>query len=82
MRFEPVAFGFWLSEVLAKAGVQNGVLKELFGRLREILRECPGWYYRYVGDDGGGLAKGRFFLVFMFLFLPPCMYVGWGDGGG
>lgn len=27
------------------------------------------------GDDGGGLAKGRFFLVFMFLFLPPCMYV-------
>ncbi|MQM07564.1 hypothetical protein Taro_040409 [Colocasia esculenta] len=37
-------------EVLAKAGAQVGVLKELFGRIGEILRECPGQYYRYHGD--------------------------------
>ncbi|XP_008800045.2 translin [Phoenix dactylifera] len=37
-------------EVLEKARVQIGVLNDLFGRLAEILRECPGQYYRYHGD--------------------------------
>ncbi|XP_010918692.1 uncharacterized protein [Elaeis guineensis] len=37
-------------EVLEKARVQIGVLKDLFGRLAEILRESPGQYYRYHGD--------------------------------
>ncbi|KAG1354940.1 hypothetical protein COCNU_07G010520 [Cocos nucifera] len=33
-------------EVLEKTTVQIGVLKDLFGRLAEILRESPGQYYR------------------------------------
>ncbi|CAL9204053.1 unnamed protein product [Musa hybrid cultivar] len=37
-------------EVLEKAKVQIEVLKDLFGELAEILRECPGQYYRYHGD--------------------------------
>ncbi|XP_009382136.2 uncharacterized protein LOC103970190 [Musa acuminata AAA Group] len=37
-------------EVLEKAKVQIEVLKDLFGGLAEILRECPGQYYRYHGD--------------------------------
>ncbi|XP_077246242.1 uncharacterized protein LOC143886176 isoform X1 [Tasmannia lanceolata] len=37
-------------EVLEKARVQITALRELFGRLAEILRECPGQYYRYNGD--------------------------------
>ncbi|XP_058207997.1 uncharacterized protein LOC131321022 [Rhododendron vialii] len=37
-------------EVLEKAKAQIGVLKEIFHRLAEILRECPGQYYRYHGD--------------------------------
>ncbi|WOL09863.1 translin [Canna indica] len=34
------------AEVLEKARVQIEVLKRLFGRLAEILRECPGQYFR------------------------------------
>lgn len=37
-------------EVLEKAKSQIGVLKDLFSRLAEIIRECPGQYYRYHGD--------------------------------
>ncbi|CAL9100604.1 unnamed protein product [Musa acuminata var. zebrina] len=37
-------------DVLEKARAQSGVLKGLFGRLAEILRECPGQYYRFHGD--------------------------------
>ncbi|CAL9124758.1 unnamed protein product [Musa textilis] len=37
-------------EVLEKAKVQIEVLKDLFRGLAEILRECPGQYYRYHGD--------------------------------
>ncbi|KAF8397718.1 hypothetical protein HHK36_016640 [Tetracentron sinense] len=37
-------------EVLEKAKGQIVVLKELFNRLAEILRECPGQHYRYHGD--------------------------------
>ncbi|CAN4126150.1 unnamed protein product [Withania somnifera] len=39
-----------VAEVIEKAKSQTGVLKELYGRLSEILRECPGEYYRYHGD--------------------------------
>ncbi|KAK1284504.1 hypothetical protein QJS10_CPB21g00349 [Acorus calamus] len=37
-------------EVLEKPRAQIGVLKELYRRLADILRECPGQYYRYHGD--------------------------------
>ncbi|XP_059296591.1 uncharacterized protein LOC132049704 [Lycium ferocissimum] len=37
-------------EVIEKAKAQIGVLKEHYSRLSEILRECPGQYYRYHGD--------------------------------
>nr|GMC82204.1 translin [Ipomoea batatas]GMC90486.1 translin [Ipomoea batatas] len=37
-------------EVLEKANVHIGVLKELYSKLLEVLRECPGQYYRYHGD--------------------------------
>ncbi|KAL8508795.1 hypothetical protein ACS0TY_016127 [Phlomoides rotata] len=37
-------------EVLEKAKGQFGVLKELYSKLAEIIRECPGQYYRYHGD--------------------------------
>lgn len=36
----------WVLEVVEKARVQIEVLKGLFGRLAEILKECPGQYYR------------------------------------
>ncbi|RWW30058.1 hypothetical protein BHE74_00018231 [Ensete ventricosum] len=35
-------------DVLEKARAQAGVLKGLFGRLAEILRECPGQYYKWA----------------------------------
>ncbi|KAK6126206.1 hypothetical protein DH2020_040049 [Rehmannia glutinosa] len=37
-------------EVLEKAKGQIVVLRELFSKLAEIIRECPGQYYRYHGD--------------------------------
>ncbi|RWW16124.1 hypothetical protein GW17_00020002 [Ensete ventricosum] len=37
-------------DVLEKAKLQIEVLKDLFGGLAQILRECPGQYYRYHGD--------------------------------
>lgn len=37
-------------EVLEKAKAQIIILRELFNRLAEIVRECPGQYYRYHGD--------------------------------
>ncbi|KAI3447579.1 hypothetical protein Pfo_004244 [Paulownia fortunei] len=39
-----------IPEVLEKAKGQIGVLRELFSKLAEIIRECPGQYYRYHGD--------------------------------
>ena len=41
-------FLFLFAEVLEKAGIQIGGLKELFNKLAGIVRECPGQYYRYV----------------------------------
>ncbi|KAH9620014.1 hypothetical protein KSS87_021957 [Heliosperma pusillum] len=38
------------SEVLEKGNTQIGVIKEHFNRLAEILKECPGQYYRYHND--------------------------------
>lgn len=40
-------------EVLERPKAQIGVLKELYNRLAEVLRECPGQYYRYHGDWRG-----------------------------
>ncbi|KAK8941410.1 hypothetical protein KSP39_PZI009867 [Platanthera zijinensis] len=39
-----------IPEVLKKAESQRGVLRDLYGRLAEILHECPGQYYRFHGD--------------------------------
>ncbi|KAK6152382.1 hypothetical protein DH2020_015017 [Rehmannia glutinosa] len=39
-----------IPEVLEKAKGQIVVLRELFSKLAEIIRECPGQYYRYHGD--------------------------------
>ncbi|XP_021730758.1 translin-like [Chenopodium quinoa] len=39
-----------VSEVLEKAKSQIGPLKEHFNRLAEIIRDCPGQYYRYHND--------------------------------
>ncbi|KAK4432458.1 Translin [Sesamum alatum] len=39
-----------ITEVLEKAKGQIGVLRELYVKLAEIMRECPGQYYRYHGD--------------------------------
>ncbi|XP_021655831.2 uncharacterized protein LOC110646637 isoform X2 [Hevea brasiliensis] len=33
-----------------EAKAQIGVLKGLYGQLAEIIRDCPGQYYRYHGD--------------------------------
>ncbi|KAJ7972378.1 Translin family protein [Quillaja saponaria] len=37
-------------ELLEKAKTQIPVLKELYNRLAEVHRECPGRYYRHHGD--------------------------------
>ncbi|KAH9735104.1 hypothetical protein WN944_003664 [Citrus x changshan-huyou] len=39
-----------LSEVLEKPKAQVDGLKELYGRLAEVLCECPGEYYRFHND--------------------------------
>ncbi|KAK3153822.1 hypothetical protein QOZ80_2BG0181690 [Eleusine coracana subsp. coracana] len=39
-----------LADVLGKANAQVEVIKELYAQLAEILKECPGQYYRYHGD--------------------------------
>ncbi|KAL1541306.1 translin-like [Salvia divinorum] len=39
-----------IPEVLEKAKGQIDVLRGLFCKLAEIIRECPGQYYRYHGD--------------------------------
>ncbi|TVU30539.1 hypothetical protein EJB05_22169, partial [Eragrostis curvula] len=39
-----------LADVLGKAKAQVVVIKGLYAQLAEILKECPGQYYRYHGD--------------------------------
>ncbi|KAL6640997.1 hypothetical protein ACP70R_019178 [Stipagrostis hirtigluma subsp. patula] len=39
-----------LADVLGKAKAQVEVIKGLYAQLSEILKECPGQYYRYHGD--------------------------------
>ncbi|KAJ6792569.1 translin [Iris pallida] len=39
-----------IPEVMEKAKVQIEAMREHFGRIADILRECPGQYYRYHGD--------------------------------
>ncbi|CDP06756.1 unnamed protein product [Coffea canephora] len=39
-----------IPEVLEKAKGQIDVLRDLFSRIAEIIRECPGQYYRFHGD--------------------------------
>ncbi|OMO72445.1 Translin [Corchorus capsularis] len=39
-----------IPEVLEKAKSQINVLKDLYNKLAEVVRECPDQYYRYHGD--------------------------------
>ncbi|XP_010509405.1 PREDICTED: translin-like [Camelina sativa] len=39
-----------IPEVIEKSKEKLNDLKKFYGRLAEILRECPGQYYRYHGD--------------------------------
>ncbi|XP_039013408.1 translin-like [Hibiscus syriacus] len=39
-----------IPQVLEKANAQINVLKDLYSKLAEVVRECPGQYYRYHGD--------------------------------
>ncbi|KAK8561916.1 hypothetical protein V6N13_148940 [Hibiscus sabdariffa] len=39
-----------IPQVLEKANAQINVLKDLYNKLAEVVRECPGQYYRYHGD--------------------------------
>lgn len=39
-----------INDILEKAKSQIGVLKGLYSQLAEILRECPGQYYRYHNE--------------------------------
>ncbi|XP_022767324.1 translin [Durio zibethinus] len=39
-----------IPEVLEKAKARINVLKDLYNKLAEVVRECPGQYYRYHGD--------------------------------
>ncbi|XP_066341263.1 uncharacterized protein [Miscanthus floridulus] len=39
-----------LADVLVKAKAQVEVIKGLYAQLAEVLKECPGQYYRYHGD--------------------------------
>lgn len=38
------------AEVLEKPKAQIGVLKELYNRLAEVLRDCPAQYYRLAPE--------------------------------
>ncbi|KAL2533629.1 Translin family protein [Abeliophyllum distichum] len=39
-----------ISDILEKVKQQIGVLRELYNKLAEIIRECPDQYYRYHAD--------------------------------
>ncbi|KAJ1295420.1 hypothetical protein BS78_01G222600 [Paspalum vaginatum] len=39
-----------LADVLGKAKAQVEVIKGLYAQLADVLKECPGEYYRYHGD--------------------------------
>ncbi|CAN6310977.1 unnamed protein product [Urochloa humidicola] len=39
-----------LEDVIGKAKAQVDVIKGLYAQLAEVLKECPGQYYRYHGD--------------------------------
>ncbi|XP_038998574.1 uncharacterized protein LOC120123817 [Hibiscus syriacus] len=39
-----------IPQVLEKANAQINVLKDLYNKLAEVVRECPGQYCRYHGD--------------------------------
>ncbi|XP_044505308.1 translin [Mangifera indica] len=54
-----------LPEVLEKPKALIDVLKELYGRLDEVLSECPGEYYRYHGDWRSETQNVVFLLAFM-----------------
>ncbi|XP_071690611.1 uncharacterized protein [Rutidosis leptorrhynchoides] len=54
-----------IPEVLEKAKAQIGVLKQLFNKLAEIVRESPGQYYRYHGDWRNETQQVVSLLAFM-----------------
>ncbi|KAF0898795.1 hypothetical protein E2562_011872 [Oryza meyeriana var. granulata] len=54
-----------LADVLGKAKAQVEVIKGLYSQLAEILKECPGQYYRYHGDWRSETQAVVAMLVFM-----------------
>lgn len=58
----PVIMFYVRSDVLVMAKGQIVVLRELFGKLAEILRECPGQYYRWVERLHFSLFRPPLFL--------------------
>ncbi|KAL8125988.1 uncharacterized protein LOC141720649 [Apium graveolens] len=57
-----------MSEVLEKVQTEIDVLKGLFNQLAEIVRECPGQYYRYHGDWKSETQAAVSLLAFMHWF--------------
>lgn len=55
-------------EVVEKVQAQIDVLKSLFTQLAEIVRECPGQYYRYHGDWKSETQAAVSLLAFMHWF--------------
>ncbi|XVE76164.1 hypothetical protein DITRI_Ditri12bG0151100 [Diplodiscus trichospermus] len=54
-----------IPEVLEKAKAQINVLKDLYNKLAEVVRECPGQYYRFHGDWRGETQMVVSLLAFM-----------------
>ncbi|XVE96639.1 hypothetical protein REPUB_Repub02eG0240000 [Reevesia pubescens] len=54
-----------IPEVLEKAKSQINVLKDLYNKLAEVVRECPGQYYRYHGDWRSEIQMVVSLLAFM-----------------
>eukprot|EP01018_Ginkgo_biloba_P021266 Gb_15140 [translate_table: standard] len=52
-------------EVLEKAKVHIGSLRDLFGQLAEVIKECPGQYYRYHDH----WRNQTYTVVFLMVFL-------------
>ncbi|KAI4378413.1 hypothetical protein MLD38_015894 [Melastoma candidum] len=54
-----------LPEVLEKARSHIATLKDLYEKLSEVFRECPGQYYRYHGDWRSETQNVVFLVTFM-----------------
>lgn len=62
--FIDLSWSVFLAEVLDKAKVHIGTLKDQYSRLADILSECPDQYYRSYYDHFG--AVGSFAISFTY----------------